>query len=34
VVKSGRRVSVSEMTVTNQNDRLVARATGTTLYTG
>lgn len=34
VVKSGRRVSVSEMTVTNQNDRLVARATGTTLFNG
>jgi uncharacterized protein (TIGR00369 family) len=34
VVKSGRRVSVSEMTVINQNDRLVARATGTTLFNG
>jgi acyl-CoA thioesterase len=34
VAKSGRRISVSEMTVTNQDGRLVAKATGTTLYTG
>ncbi len=34
VAKSGKRVSVSEMTVTNQDGRLVAKATGTTLYTG
>jgi len=34
VAKSGRRISVSEMDVTNQDGRLVAKATGTTLYTG
>jgi acyl-CoA thioesterase len=34
VAKSGRRISVSEMTVTNQDGRLIAKATGTTLYTG
>ena len=34
VAKSGKRISVSEMTVTNQDGRLVAKATGTTLYTG
>lgn len=34
VAKSGRRISVSEMTVTNQEGRLVAKATGTTLFTG
>lgn len=34
VAKSGRRISVSEMTVLNQDGRLVARASGTTLYTG
>ena len=34
VVKAGRRVSVSEMTVTNRQGKLVARASGTTLYTG
>jgi acyl-CoA thioesterase len=34
VAKSGKRISVSEMTVTNQDGRLVARASGTTLYTG
>ena len=34
VAKSGRRVSVSEMTVTNQDNRLVARASGTTLFNG
>ncbi len=33
VVKGGRRISVSEMTVTNQDGRLVARATGTTIHT-
>ena len=31
VLKSGRRVGVSEMTVTNQNDKLIAKATGTTI---
>lgn len=31
VVKSGRRVCISEMTVTNQEGKLVARATGTTI---
>lgn len=31
VVKSGRRVGVSEMTVTNQDGTLIARATGTTI---
>ncbi len=34
VVKSGRRISVSEMTGSNQNGRLVATATGTTMHTG
>jgi len=34
VVKSGRRISVSEMTVTNQDGRLIARASGTTMHTG
>ena len=33
VVKAGRRISVSEMKVTNQNERLIAPATGTTLCT-
>lgn len=31
VVKSGRRVGVSEMTVTNQDGKLIAKATGTTV---
>ena len=31
VVKSGRRVGISEMTVTNQEGRLIAKATGTTI---
>jgi acyl-CoA thioesterase len=31
VLKSGRRVGVSEITVTNQNGKLIARATGTTI---
>lgn len=34
VVKSGRKVGVSEMTVTNQNGKLLAKATGTTIPTG
>ena len=31
VVKSGRRVCISEMTVTNQEGKLIAKATGTTI---
>ena len=31
VVKSGRRIGVSEMTVTDQAGKLIARATGTTV---
>ena len=31
VVRSGRRVGTSEMTVTNQDGKLIARATGTTI---
>ncbi len=31
VVKAGRRVCISEMTVTNQDGKLIARATGTTI---
>jgi acyl-CoA thioesterase len=31
VVKSGRRVGFSEMTVTNQDGKLIAKATGTTI---
>ncbi|MFC1913159.1 PaaI family thioesterase [Chloroflexota bacterium] len=31
VVKSGRRVGISEMVVTNQDGKLIARATGTTI---
>ena len=31
VVKSGRRVGISEMKVTNQNGKLIAKATGTTI---
>lgn len=34
VVKSGRKVGISEMTVTNQEGKLLARATGTTIPTG
>ncbi len=34
VVKSGRRIGVSEMTVTDQAGKLIAKATGTTVYTG
>ncbi len=31
VVKSGKRVGISEVTVTNQEGKLIARATGTTI---
>lgn len=34
VVRSGRRIGVSEMTVTNQTGKLIAKATGTTVTTG
>ena len=34
VLKSGRRIGVSEMTVTNQDGKLIAKATGTTVVTG
>jgi acyl-CoA thioesterase len=34
VIKGGRRISVSEINVTNQDGKLIARATGTTVYTG
>ncbi len=34
VLKSGRRVGISEMTVTNQDGKLIARATGTTIPVG
>ena len=34
VVKSGRRIGVSEMTVTDQTGKLIAKATGTTVVTG
>jgi acyl-CoA thioesterase len=34
VLKSGRRIGVSEMTVTNQAGKLIAKATGTTVVTG
>jgi acyl-CoA thioesterase len=34
VVKSGRRVGVSEMTVTNQAGKLIAKATGATVNLG
>jgi acyl-CoA thioesterase len=34
VVKSGRRIGVSEITVTNQDGKLIAKATGTTVVTG
>ena len=33
VIKSGRRIGVSEMTVTNQEGKLIAKATGTTVCT-
>ncbi len=33
VIRSGRKVGVSEMTVTNQDGRLLAKATGTTIPT-
>ena len=31
VVRSGKRVGISEMTVTNQDGKLIAKATGTTI---
>ena len=31
VIKSGKRVCISEMTVTNQDGKLIAKATGTTI---
>jgi len=34
VVRSGRRVGISEITVTNQEGKLIARATGTTIPVG
>jgi len=34
VVKSGRRVSIAEVTVTNQEGKLIAKATGTTIPVG
>ncbi len=34
VVKSGRRVGISEITVTNQDGKLIAKATGTTIPVG
>ena len=34
VIKSGRRIGVSEMTVTNQSGKLIAKATGTTVSAG
>jgi acyl-CoA thioesterase len=34
VVRSGRRVGISEMTITNQNGKLIAKATGTTIPVG
>lgn len=34
VVRSGKRVGISEMTVTNQDGKLIARATGTTIPIG
>jgi acyl-CoA thioesterase len=33
IIKSGRRIGVSEMTVTNQAGKLIAKATGTTVVT-
>ncbi len=34
VLKSGRRIGISEITVTNQDSKLIAKATGTTVHTG
>ncbi|MFH1030976.1 MAG: PaaI family thioesterase [Chloroflexota bacterium] len=34
VVRSGRRVGISEITVTNQEGKLIAKATGTTIPVG
>jgi acyl-CoA thioesterase len=34
VVKSGRRAGISEMTVTNQSGKLIAKATGVTIPVG
>lgn len=34
VIKNGRRIGVSEMTVKNQAGKLIAKATGTTVVTG
>jgi acyl-CoA thioesterase len=34
VLKNGRRIGVSEMTVTDQSGKLIAKATGTTVVTG
>jgi acyl-CoA thioesterase len=34
VVRSGRRAGISEMTVTNQKGKLIAKATGTTIPVG
>jgi acyl-CoA thioesterase len=34
VIKGGRRISISEINVTNQDGKLIALATGTTVYTG
>jgi len=34
VVKSGQRVGISEITVTNQEGKLIAKATGTTIPVG
>ncbi len=31
VLRSGKRVGITEMTVTNQNGKLIAKATGTTI---
>ncbi len=31
LLRSGKRVGISEMTVTNQDDKLIAKATGTTI---
>ena len=34
VLKSGRRVGISEIAVTNQDGKLIAKATGTTIPVG
>ena len=34
LVKTGKRVSIAEMTVTNQEGKLIAKATGTTIPVG